>query len=81
MYILEITLNTFKNLQIRFNQVLNSIELNENLISTSPYYDDYKSYNYELDFNFEAIQANTTAISQIWGKTAVITGGRVRWRS
>ena len=61
-------------------KVLNSIQLNENLISTSPYYDDYKTYDYELDFNFEAIQANTTAISQIWGKTAVISGGKVRWR-
>lgn len=62
-------------------QVLESIELKEDLISTSPYYDDYKSYTYELDFNFEAIQANTSAISEIWGKTATITGGDVTWES
>ncbi|MBR3210429.1 MAG: hypothetical protein IKF71_00630 [Bacilli bacterium] len=60
-------------------QVLNSIELKENLISTSPYYNEYKSYTYELDFNFEAIQAKTNAISEIWGKTATITGENVAW--
>ena len=53
-------------------QVLNSISLNESLISTSPYYNDYKTYTYELDFNFEAIQANSSAISEIWGKNAAI---------
>ena len=60
-------------------QVLNSIFLNESLISTSPYYNDYKTYTYELDFNFEAIQANSSAISEIWGKNATITGGNVTW--
>ena len=60
-------------------QVLNSISLNESLISTSPYYNDYKTYTYELDFNFEAIQANSSAISEIWGKNATITGGDVTW--
>ena len=60
-------------------QVLNSITLNESLISTSPYYNDYKTYTYELDFNFEAIQANSSAISEIWGKNATITGGNVTW--
>ena len=60
-------------------QVLDSIALNESLISTSPYYNDYKSYTYELDFNFEAIQASSSAISEIWGKTATITGSDVSW--
>ena len=58
-------------------QVLDSIALNESLISTSPYYNDYKSYTYELDFNFEAIQASSSAISEIWGRTATISGGNV----
>lgn len=62
-------------------QVLDSIALNESLISTSPYYNDYKSYTYELDFNFEAIQASSSAISEIWGKTATISGGNVTWAS
>ena len=62
-------------------QVLDSIALNESLISTSPYYDDYKAYTYELDFNFEAIQARSSAISEIWGKTATISGGNVTWAS
>ena len=62
-------------------QVLDSIALNESLISTSPYYDDYKSYTYELDFNLEAIQASSSAISEIWGRTATISGGNVTWAS
>jgi len=60
-------------------QVLDSITLKESLISTSPYYNDYKTYTYELDFNFEAIQANSSAISEIWGRNATITGGNVTW--
>lgn len=62
-------------------QVLDSIALNESLISTSPYYNDYKSYTYELDFNFEAIQASSSAISEIWGRTATISGDNVTWAS
>lgn len=62
-------------------QVLDSIALNESLISTSPYYNDYKSYTYELDFNFEAIQASSSAISEIWGRIATISGGNVTWAS
>lgn len=60
-------------------QVLESIALNESLISTSEYYDDYKSYTYELSFNFEAIQANSSAVSEIWGKTVSISGDNVTW--
>lgn len=62
-------------------QVLNSISLKEDLIRTSPYYNDYKSYTYELDFNFEAIQASSSAISEIWSKTATINGSNVTWAS
>ena len=62
-------------------QVLNSISLKEDLIRTSPYYNDYKSYTYELDFNFEAIQASSSAISEIWSKTATINGSNVTWTS
>ena len=60
-------------------QVLESISLKEDLISTSPYYNDYKTYTYELDFNFEAIQASSSAISNIWNKTATISEGTVTW--
>lgn len=62
-------------------QVLESIALKEELIRTSPYYDDYKSYTYELDFNFEAIQANRKAISEIWGLNVTISGDNVKWNS
>ena len=60
-------------------QVLNSISLNETLIQSSPYYEDYKTYNYELSFNFEAIQANSAAVLDIWGKTITISGKNVTW--
>ena len=60
-------------------KVLDSIALKENVILTSPRYNDYKTYTYELDFNFEAIQADVNAISDIWNKTATINGGNVTW--
>ena len=60
-------------------QVLESISLKEDLISTSPYYNDYKNYTYELDFNFEAIQASSSAISNIWNKDVTINGGDITW--
>ena len=60
-------------------QVLDAIALKESLISTSPYYNDYKSYTYELDFNFEAIQASSNAISNLWNKNATISEGNVTW--
>ncbi len=61
-------------------KVLNSISLKEDLIRTSPYYNDYKSFTYELDFNFEAIQASSNAVSDIWGKTIVINEKNVTWQ-
>ena len=73
-YYYKKTLNAGKSVQ-----VLESIALNEDLISTSPYYEEYKDYDYELDFNFEAIQANTDAINEIWNKKATISGGNVTW--
>ena len=60
-------------------QVLDSIALKEDLISTSLYYNEYKSYTYELDFNFEAIQARSNAISEIWEKNVTISGDNVTW--
>jgi len=60
-------------------QVLDSISLKESLISTSPYYNDYKTYTYELDFNFEAIQASSSAIAEIWEKEVTINGDNVTW--
>lgn len=60
-------------------QILESISLNEELISTSPYYEDYKSYNYELSFNYEAIQATSLAVSEIWDKKVNINGNDASW--
>lgn len=59
-------------------KVLNSIALNESAISSS-YYDEYKKYTYELDFNIEAIQADGSAIESNWGKVVNISGNEVTW--
>lgn len=60
-------------------KVLNSIALNESAISGSAYYDEYKKYTYELDFNIEAIQADGSAIESNWGKVVNISGNEVTW--
>lgn len=60
-------------------QLLNSISLREDVILTSPYYNEYHDYDYELSINYEAIQATPSAIHDIWGKTVTISGGNVTW--
>lgn len=61
-------------------KVLNSIALNNSLISSSPDYENYQTYDYRLDFNFEAIQADASAIYSIWNITAnIFSGGNVIW--
>ena len=60
-------------------KILNSIALNESLVNGSDYSNEYHTYNYELDVNFEAVQADSKAINNVWGKTATINGGAVTW--
>ena len=60
-------------------QILNSISLNTNLIENTIYYNDYLEYVYNLIFNYEAIEANSSKISDIWGKTATINNLNVSW--
>ncbi len=55
-------------------QLLDSIALKDNLITN-----EYNSYNYELHFNYEAIQATSQAVNDIWGKNITINGGNVTW--
>jgi alternate signal-mediated exported protein len=59
--------------------ILESIALNEDLIKTSAYYNDYKKATYQLDFNYEAIQADSNAIAEIWNKTVTISNKEVTW--
>ena len=40
---------------------------------------DYDTYDYSLDFNYEAVQATVDAIHEVWGKTASISGNNVVW--
>lgn len=61
-------------------QILESITKKQNLIDTSPYKAEYDSYDYELSFNYETIQAMPEAVSEIWGKTISINGGNVVWQ-
>lgn len=60
-------------------KILDSIELNEEIIRNSLDYDKYKNNTYELDFNVESIQANEEAIESIWGKVVNISGNEVTW--
>lgn len=60
-------------------QILNSISLNTNLIENTIYYNDYLEYDYNLIFNYEAIEANSSKILDIWGKTATINNLNVSW--
>lgn len=59
--------------------ILERIKLKEELIATSPYYNDYKTYDYELAFNFESIQATEDAVLEIWGKNININDDIVTW--
>ena len=52
-------------------QVLESIEKNASA--------EYDSYNYQLTFNFEAIQATESAVKELWDKTITIDGDNVQW--
>ena len=60
-------------------KVLNSVDLNQTLIETSPYYNEYLTYTYDLSFNFEAIQATSKAVEEIWNKKITIEGNEVTW--
>jgi alternate signal-mediated exported protein len=60
-------------------QVLNSITLNESLIQSSPYYEDYLTADYNLSFNFEAIQATEEAVNEIWQHEITIESSEVKW--
>lgn len=52
-------------------QVLESIEKNAPA--------EYDSYNYQLTFNFEAIQATESAVKELWDKTITIDGDNIQW--
>lgn len=58
-------------------QILESINLNKEVADTS--LENYNLYDYELDFRYEAIQATTDAIKEIWGFDVTINGGEITW--
>ena len=60
-------------------QILNSISLSDNVIVGSPYYEEYKKYDYELSFNYEAIQATEKAISDVWNIDVSKNGNNINW--
>jgi len=59
-------------------QILNSIYLNESLNETE-LYNSYLASTYELDFSYEAVQADNKAIEKVWGQTPNINGNIVNW--
>lgn len=60
--------------------LLESISLNEEAIKLSPYYEDYKTFDYQLSYNYEAIQATEQAVQEIWGwKVNIASSGEITW--
>ena len=57
-------------------QLLQSIELKSNLIAN---YQEYNDYDYELHFNYEAIQATHDAILSIWNRDVTISEENIIW--
>ena len=57
-------------------QLLESIDLKRNMITDNP---EYNEYDYELHFNYEAIQATENAVLDIWNKNIIINGENVEW--
>jgi len=61
-------------------QVLSEIQLNEEALTSSGDLETYKNANYELDFNFESVQADSKAVKSLWGKTVTIdSDGNITW--
>ena len=60
-------------------QLLERISLKNELISTSEYSNEYLTYDYELAFNFESIQATEDAVLEIWNKNITINDDNVTW--
>jgi len=60
-------------------QILNSINLDEKLLKANSVYDTYVSADYELDFNYEAVQADNKAIKELWGHDVTITNNEIEW--
>lgn len=55
-------------------QILESVTKNTSLDLS-----DYDKAEYELSFNFEAIQATSNAVKEIWGYDITIEGSNVTW--
>lgn len=61
-------------------QVLNRITLNEELIKNTESYENYLNSDYELDFNFESVQADKKAVKGLWDKEITIDNdGNITW--
>lgn len=60
-------------------ELITSISLNRTVIDSSPFTDDYLSYDYEFNFGFEAIQATEEAVKELWGFDITITDNNIKW--
>ena len=60
-------------------QILESIELDEDVLSSSKDADNYREYDYELTFSYETIQATEKAVKQLWNKDITINGDNIVW--
>lgn len=66
----------YTNYIITYDSVNDEYNIEEELDSSS---NENYPYIYNLTFSFEVIQANSTAVSQIWNKSITINNGNVTW--
>lgn len=60
-------------------RILDSIEENTNVLNSPALIEDYNSHDYELSFNYEAIQANKDAVKELWGYNITLNGSDITW--
>lgn len=56
--------------------LITSIQLNHSLVSDR---EEYITYDYELNFGFESIQATEEAIKDLWGFDVNISNKNIQW--
>ena len=57
-------------------KILDTIELKSSLVNGQT---EYLNGEYDLSFHYEAVQATTNAVSELWGHTITINGDNIQW--
>ena len=62
-------------------RILRKLQLKEDLIETSPYKEDYQTYDYDITFNYEVLEADKELVKEVWNRDVRFEKDRVIWRS